>query len=84
MTSVFDRIFGRRRAEATPIEASPPVGPELEKQIGWLRDSVRSNVASGFYDEDAILTQARGAGHGIALPTEKSMTEGYRRFRGPF
>ena len=33
---------------------------------------------------DAILTQARGAGHGIALPIEKSMTEGYRRFRGPF
>ena len=33
---------------------------------------------------DAMLTQVRGAGHGIALPTEKSMTEGYRRFRGPF
>ena len=33
---------------------------------------------------DAILTQARGAGHGIALPVERSMTEGYKRFRGPF
>jgi pyruvate/2-oxoglutarate/acetoin dehydrogenase E1 component len=33
---------------------------------------------------DAILTQVRGAGHGIALPTERSMTEGYKRFRGPF
>lgn len=33
---------------------------------------------------DAILTQARGAGHGIELPTERSMTEGYKRFRGPF
>jgi pyruvate/2-oxoglutarate/acetoin dehydrogenase E1 component len=33
---------------------------------------------------DAILSQVRGSGHGIALPTEKSMTEGFRRFRGPF
>jgi len=33
---------------------------------------------------DAILTQVKGARHGIALPTEKSMTEGYKRFRGPF
>ncbi len=33
---------------------------------------------------DAILTQAKGAGHGVPLPTEKSMTEGYKRFRGPF
>lgn len=33
---------------------------------------------------DAILTQVKGAGHGIALPVERSMTEGYKRFRGPF
>ncbi len=33
---------------------------------------------------DAILTQARGAKHGVELPTERSMTEGYKRFRGPF
>jgi acetoin:2,6-dichlorophenolindophenol oxidoreductase subunit beta len=33
---------------------------------------------------DAILTQARGPDHGIELPTERSMTEGYRKFRGPF
>lgn len=33
---------------------------------------------------DAIVTQVKGAGHGVALPTEKSMTEGYKRFRGPF
>lgn len=33
---------------------------------------------------DAILTQAKGPNHGIALPTERSMTEGYKRFRGPF
>ena len=33
---------------------------------------------------DAILTQVRGANHGIELPVERSMTEGYKRFRGPF
>ncbi|MBL0899523.1 MAG: alpha-ketoacid dehydrogenase subunit beta, partial [Reyranella sp.] len=33
---------------------------------------------------DAILMQARGSKHGIELPTERSMTEGYKRFRGPF
>lgn len=33
---------------------------------------------------DAILTQVRGANHGIEVPTERSMTEGYRKFRGPF
>jgi acetoin:2,6-dichlorophenolindophenol oxidoreductase subunit beta len=33
---------------------------------------------------DAILSQVRGGSHGIALPTERSMTEGFRRFRGPF
>lgn len=33
---------------------------------------------------DAILTQARGPKHGVELPTERSMTEGYKRFRGPF
>ncbi len=33
---------------------------------------------------DAILTQAKGGAHGIALPVERSMTEGYKRFRGPF
>jgi acetoin:2,6-dichlorophenolindophenol oxidoreductase subunit beta len=33
---------------------------------------------------DAILTQVRGTKHGIDLPTERSMTEGFKRFRGPF
>lgn len=33
---------------------------------------------------DAILMQAKGPKHGIELPTERSMTEGYKRFRGPF
>jgi pyruvate dehydrogenase E1 component beta subunit len=33
---------------------------------------------------DAILTQVRGPAHGIELPSERSMTEGFRKFRGPF
>jgi pyruvate dehydrogenase E1 component beta subunit len=33
---------------------------------------------------DAILIQVKGEGHGIDLPVERSMTEGYKRFRGPF
>lgn len=33
---------------------------------------------------DAILTQVHGPGHGVELPTERSMTEGYKQFRGPF
>lgn len=33
---------------------------------------------------EAILAQVRGTGHGIELPAERSMTEGYKRFRGPF
>jgi pyruvate/2-oxoglutarate/acetoin dehydrogenase E1 component len=33
---------------------------------------------------DAILTQVKGARHGIALPTETSMTEAFKKFRGPF
>ena len=33
---------------------------------------------------DAILIQARGPEHGIPLPVERSMTEGYKKFRGPF
>jgi len=58
MTSLFDRIFGRREAEAPRIETAQTVDPKLAEKIGWLRDSIRSDVASGFYDEDAILTQA--------------------------
>ena len=58
MTSLFDRIFGQRQAEATRVEAPPIIDPELNEKIGWLRDSIRRDVATGFYDEDAILTQA--------------------------
>lgn len=63
MTSLFDRIFGRRKAEAPVTEAPavvPPLtaGPEPEEQICWLRDQIRRDVAAGFYDADAILTNA--------------------------
>jgi pyruvate dehydrogenase E1 component beta subunit len=33
---------------------------------------------------DAIARVVRGADHGVALPDHTSMTEDYRRFRGPF
>ena len=33
---------------------------------------------------DAILTQVKGPQHGVDLPVERSMTEGFKRFRGPF
>jgi len=33
---------------------------------------------------DAILNQTIGSGHGVELPTEASMTDAYRRFKGPF
>ncbi|HTR86842.1 MAG TPA: transketolase C-terminal domain-containing protein [Reyranella sp.] len=33
---------------------------------------------------DAILTQARGGRHGVELPSERSMTEAFKKFRGPF
>jgi len=33
---------------------------------------------------DAILAQVKGKNHGIALPAERSMTDNYKKFRGPF
>ena len=33
---------------------------------------------------DAIFTQVRGQAHGIELPGERSMTEAFKKFRGPF
>lgn len=53
MTSLFDRIFGRRR-----IETPAAVDADQPDKIGWLRDMIRRDVASGFYDEDAVLTNA--------------------------
>lgn len=57
MTSLFDRIFGRHRAE--PAVAAPE--PEAADQLDWLRDQIRRDVAAGFYDEDTILTNATDA-----------------------
>jgi len=61
MKSLLDRLFGRRKAEAaasrTPI---PPItlDTEIDATLLELGDSIRRDVASGFYDEDAILTHA--------------------------
>jgi len=53
MTSLFDRIFGRRQVEAPAVvDADPP------DKIGWLSEMIRRDVASGFYDEDTVLTNA--------------------------
>jgi len=58
MKSLFDRLFGSRKAEAAPV--MPPMAAEAgpNEKIGWLRESIRNDVATGFYDEDAILTHA--------------------------
>jgi len=53
MPSLFDRIFGRRQDKPPVV-----VEPDQPDKIGWLRDSIRRDVASGFYDEDAVLTNA--------------------------
>lgn len=58
MKSLFDRMFGHRKAAGTTAEIPQAVEPELDEKIDWLRDSIRGDVASGFYDEDAILTRA--------------------------
>jgi hypothetical protein len=58
MKSLFDRIFGRRPNEAAMAETLSAAEPDLNEQIGWLRDSIRSDVASGFHDEDAVLLRA--------------------------
>lgn len=55
--SLIDRIFGRK-PEPPP---APPPEPDAGEKTGWLRDMIRRDVASGFYDEDAILTNAAGA-----------------------
>jgi hypothetical protein len=56
MKSLFERIFGRR--EPAPAPAATPAEPDLTEKIGWLGDAIRRDVASGFYDEDAILRNA--------------------------
>lgn len=58
MKSLFDRLFGRRDALSTTAEVTQAASPEPDEKIDWLRDSIRRDVATGFYDEDAILVQA--------------------------
>ncbi|MES2449533.1 MAG: hypothetical protein V4610_03105 [Pseudomonadota bacterium] len=58
MKSLFDRLFGRRDALSTTAEVAQAASPEPDEKIDWLRDSIRRDVATGFYDEDAILVQA--------------------------
>jgi hypothetical protein len=58
MKSLFDRFLGRSKAEAPKVQTAPAPDPGLDEKIGWLRDSIRRDVASGFYDEDAVLTHA--------------------------
>ncbi|HSX56920.1 MAG TPA: hypothetical protein VLG14_16555 [Sphingomonas sp.] len=58
--SLFDRIFGRKPAPPEPL-VSAPAEPGMEEKIGWVRDMIRRDVAGGFYDEDAILTNAATA-----------------------
>jgi hypothetical protein len=64
MKSLLDRLFGR--GTSTPSTAMPPAEempaptaePAIEEKVEWVRDHIRRDVASGFYDEDTILTHA--------------------------
>lgn len=58
MRTLWDRVFGRNRPAAEPASAAPPSG---EDRTEWVRDQICRDVASGFYDEDAILTNAADA-----------------------
>ncbi len=60
MKSLFGRLFGKRAAPQPEAALAPPATPLAEK-TEWVRDQIRRDVASGFYDEDAILTNASDA-----------------------
>lgn len=53
--SLWKRIFDRKRAvaEPKPEQTMPDIDP-----IEALREQVKRDVAGGFYDDDAILTNA--------------------------
>lgn len=51
--SLWNRIFGPRAVSPEPPSEPPPYDP-----IEALRAQVRRDVAGGFYDDDAILTNA--------------------------
>ncbi len=55
--SLWNRIFGTRTVvDQQPRPAKSPV-PSYDP-VAALRDLVRRDVAGGFYDDDAILTNA--------------------------
>lgn len=60
MKSLLDRLLRRNTAKTSiaPPPANDPVEPGIEDKTGWLRDHIKREVASGFYDEDTILTHA--------------------------
>jgi hypothetical protein len=60
MKSLLHRIFGRNPAKASiaPPPANDPAEPDIEEKTSWLRDHIKRDVASGFYDEDMILVRA--------------------------
>jgi hypothetical protein len=62
MKSLLGRLFGRdkssRSATVPPVEEMPATESDTEAKIEWVRDHIRRDVASGFYDEDTILTHA--------------------------
>ena len=58
MKSLIDRLFGRRDAEVAPVETTMPAEVAPTEKADWLRESIRRDVSTGFYDEDAILTHA--------------------------
>lgn len=59
MTTLWDRIFGRR--PPAPLIAAPEPVPAPDEQTDMLGEHIRRDVAAGFYDEDAILTNAAAA-----------------------
>ena len=95
--SVIDRETSQRIANAGPLVVSDEVYREIwyeappPSMLGMAPAPcpTAKSLEDIYYPSqhetvDAILTQVKGQGHGIALPVECSMTEGYKRFRGPF
>ena len=58
MKSLFARLFGKQ--PAATAEPAPRADAGEDRTDG-VRDQIRRDVASGFYDEDAILTNAADA-----------------------
>lgn len=59
--SLWNRIFGSKsdsKEEQHPIPCTAPVPETRYDPVAALRDLVRRDVAGGFYDDDAILTNA--------------------------